>query len=158
MPVPLLVDDEILVVIEDNKDGQFKPYIVRTPTADNWSQPVLGDSPLRTYALADSLRADVYAGAPYIAQLSTGEMIMSYQTTQGRGEDWEKSTMEVAIGDPSGRNFRKVPRPFDVPLHCGAKWNSIARWDDTTVVATSATNFDGSSTGAWMILGRVVVE
>lgn len=158
MPVPLVVGDEILVVIEDNKEEQFKPYVVRTPIADNWSQPVLGDDPMRSYALVDSLPPHVYAGAPYIARLATGETIISYQTTEGRGADWEKSTMEVAIGDSSGRHFRKVPRPFDVPLDREAKWNAIAWWDDTTVVATSATNFDGSPTGAWMILGKLVVE
>lgn len=158
MPVPLLLNDEIIVVIEDNKEGQFKPYIIRTPITDNWSEPVLADSPMRTYALEFSLSPDVYAGAPYIARLATGEVIMSYQTTEGRGTDWEKSTMEVTIGDRTGRNFRKVPRPFNVPLDREAKWNSIALWNDTTVVAASATNFDGSSIGAWMILGRLVIE
>lgn len=158
MPVPLLLDHEIAVVIEDNKDGQFKPYIVRSSIADNWRTPVLGESPRRTYALADSLPVSVYAGAPYIARLASGEVIMSYQTTEGRGAEWEKSTMEVAIGDRDGRNFRKVPRPFDVPLDRAAKWNSVSLWNDTTVVAVSASNLDGANTGAWMILGKVIVE
>ena len=158
MPVPLLVGDEILVAIEDNKVGQFKPYIVRTSIADNWKTPVGADSPMRGYALRDSLPDEVYAGAPYLARLATGEVLLAYQTTKGRTTDWEKSTMEVAIGDKEGRNFRKISRPFPAPPNREAKWNAIALWDESTVVATSATNFDGGAINAWMILGRIVVD
>src|SRR5690606_30518015 len=99
MPVPLVVGDEILVAIEDNKVGQFKPYIVRTSIADNWKVPVGAESPMREYALRDSLPEEVYAGAPYLARLATGEVLLAYQTTKDRSADWEKSIMEVAIGD-----------------------------------------------------------
>lgn len=155
MPVPLLVDDEILVAIEDNKVGQFKPYIVRTTITANWTQPVTADSPFREYALQDSLPDGVYAGAPYLTRLPSGEVLLSYQTTSGRSNDWEKSTMAVAIGDKGGRHFQKVSQPFPVPLDKEAKWNAIDVWDEDTVVATSATNYDGGSIGAWMILGRI---
>ncbi|HWK58592.1 MAG TPA: sialidase family protein [Parapedobacter sp.] len=158
MPVPLVIGDEILVAIEDNKVGQFKPYIVRTSIADNWKEPVGAESPMREYALRDPLPEDVYAGAPYLARLATGEVLLAYQTTRGRSTDWEKSTMEVAIGDKEGRNFQKISRPFPVPPDREAKWNAIALWDENTVVATSATNFDGGTINAWMILGRVVVD
>ncbi|SFB90497.1 BNR repeat-like domain-containing protein [Parapedobacter composti] len=156
MPVPLLIDGEILVAIEDNKEGQFQPYIVRTGISDNWKAPVTADSPMREYALKDALPDSVYAGAPYLARLTTGEVLLSYQTTKGRGTDWEKSTMEVAIGDKTGRNFQYISQPFPVPTDREAKWNAITVWDDTTVVATSATNFDGGRIGAWMIFGRIV--
>lgn len=155
MPVPVVVDDEILVAIEDNKVGQFKPYIVRTSIADNWKEPVTAHSRFREYALQDSLPEHVYAGAPYLTRLPSGEILLSYQTTKGRGTDWEKSTMEVAIGDKYGRHFQKLTQPFAVPLDKEAKWNAISVWDDDTVVATSATNFDGGPIGAWMILGRI---
>ena len=155
MPVPLLVGDEILVAIEDNKVGQFKPYIVRTAIADNWREPVLGESSAREYALKDRLPDDVYAGAPYLARLATGEVLLSYQTTRRRGPDWEKSTMEVAIGDKDGRNFQYISQPFPVSLDREAKWNAITVLDDDTVVATSASNLDGGPIGAWMILGQL---
>jgi len=155
MPVPLIVGNEILVAIEDNKVGQFKPYIVRAAIADNWAEPVTGSAPFREYALQDSLPDHVYAGAPYLAKLPSGEILLSYQTTRGRGNDWEKSTMEVAIGDKWGRHFQRVSQPFPVPLDREAKWNAISVWDNDTVVATSATNFDGGPIGAWMILGRI---
>lgn len=156
MPVPLIVGDEILVAIEDNKVGQFKPYIVRSAISDNWNQPVEAGSPMREYALKEALPDSVYAGAPYLARLPSGEVLLSYQTTKGRGPDWEKSTMEVAIGDRTGRNFQLISQPFPVPLDREAKWNAITVWDDSTVAATSATNFDGGRIGAWMILGRIV--
>ncbi len=155
MPVPLIVGNEILVAIEDNKMGQFKPYIIRTAIAGNWAQPVNADSPFREYALQDSLPDGVYAGAPYLTRLPSGEVLLSYQTTSGRSNDWEKSTMEVAIGDKYGRHFQQVSQPFPVPVDKEAKWNAISVWDNDTVVATSATNFDGGSIGAWMILGRI---
>lgn len=158
MPVPLIVGDEILVAIEDNKGGQFKPYIIRTPIADNWKAPVGAESPMREYALHNPLPDEVYAGAPYLARLATGEVLLAYQTTRNRSTDWEKSTMEVAIGDKEGRNFQKISRPFPVPPDREAKWNAIALWDENTVVATSASNFDGGSISAWMILGRIIVD
>ncbi|QNL48031.1 exo-alpha-sialidase [Olivibacter sp. SDN3] len=157
MPVPILTDNEILMAIEDNKVGQFKPYIVRSSINDNWNTPVTGDSPLREYALQDSLPDEVYAGAPYLTRLPSGEVLLSYQTTRGRGDDWEKSTMEVAIGDKNGRNFGNASQPFSLPLDGEAKWNAISMWNDSTVVATSATDIDGS-VGAWMILGRIVFD
>jgi len=158
MPVPIIVGDEILVAIEDNRVGQFKPYIVRTSVSNPWPRPVTGDSPLREYALSEPLPDEVYAGAPYLTRLPSGEVLLSYQTTRGRTADWEKSTMEVAVGDTSGRRFGQVSRPFPVPVDREAKWNAIAVWDDSTVVATSATNFDGGPIAAWMILGRIVRE
>lgn len=96
--------------------------------------------------------------APYLARLATGEVLLSYQTTRGRGNDWEKSTMEVAIGDEEGRNFQRISQPFAVPLDREAKWNAIAVLDDTTVVATSATNVGGGNIGAWMILGSIIKD
>jgi hypothetical protein len=158
MPVPLLVDDEILVAIEDNKIGQFKPYIVRSKISDNWSSPVLADSPNREYALKQPLPDDVYAGAPYLMRIPSGEVVLSYQTTGGRTSDWERSTMEVAIGDHTGRDFEKLTRPFPVPLDREAKWNSVSLWDEKTVVAASTTSFRSPNGEVWIIKGHIIPE
>lgn len=155
MPVPLVVGNEILVAIEDNKQEQFKPYIVRTSLQNPWSTPVIADVKQRNSALRQSLPDDTYAGAPYIMKLPTGEVLMSYQTTRNRTKDWEKSTMDVAIGDKEGRNFTILDQPFQVPLEREAKWGSIALWDKNTVVATAASNLDGGSIAVWMILGTI---
>jgi len=158
MPVPLLVDDEIIVAIEDNRIGQFKPYIVRNKIADNWKTPVLADSPNREYALEKPLQDGVYAGAPYLMRIPSGEVLLSYQTTGGRTSDWERSTMEVAVGDKAGRHFAKLSRPFDVPLDREAKWNSLSLWDENTVVAASTTSFRGPNCEVWIIKGHVIPE
>lgn len=156
MPVPLLVNDEILVAIEDNKIGQFKPYIVRTKVSENWGTPVLANSPHRESALLEPLPDDIYAGAPYLMKVPSGEVILSYQTTSGRTTDWERSTMEVAIGDQTGRNFTKLSRPFAVPLDREAKWNSISLWDEHTVVAAATTSFRSLNCEVWIICGHII--
>lgn len=158
MPVALLVDDEILVSVEDNNIDQFKPYLVRCAVSDNWSSPVLAGSPNREYMLNTKIPDAVYAGAPYIMRIPTGEVILSYQTTSGRSSNWELSTMEVAIGDKKGRKFAKLTRPFDVPLTREAKWNSISMWDENTVVAASTTSFRNTNCEVWIINGHIIPE
>lgn len=158
MPVALISGNDILVSIEDNKDGQFKPYTVRNSIADNWKTPVSGDSPLRESALLKPLPENVYAGAPYLMQIPTGEVLMSYQTTGSRSSNWELSTMEVTIGDKNGRNFSRSTRPFDVPLDKEAKWNSLSLFDERTVAAIASTNSFTSSVGAWMIQGHILSD
>lgn len=158
MPVPVIVGDEILVAIEDNRIDQFKPYIVRSKIADNWKRPVLADSPDREYALEKPLQDGVYAGAPYLMRLPSGEVLLSYQTTGGRTSDWERSTMEVAVGDKTGRHFAKLSRPFDVPVDREAKWNSLSLWDENTVVAASTTSFRSPNCEVWIIKGHVIPE
>lgn len=155
MPVPILYNDEILVSIEDNKIGEFKPYIVKSSLSDNFSEPVLADSPNRYSALKTPLADTVYAGAPYIVAMPTGEVVLSYQTTEHRNKNWELSTMEVSISDDGGKTFYNPSRPFDVPLACEAKWNSVAVWDSTTVAALASTNFAGLGIETWLILGEI---
>jgi hypothetical protein len=158
MPVPVIGGDEILVAIEDNASGQFKPWIVRTPLDKPWIKPVDGDSPNREAAHHEELPDQVYAGAPYLVRLPSGELLLSYQTTRGRTDNWELSTMEVAIGDSEGRNFSRITQPFDVPLDREAKWNSISLWDENTVVAASTTSFRNPACEVWTILGHIVKE
>jgi len=155
MPVPVLLNDEIVVAIEDNVSGQFKPYTVRTSVQDNWRSPVLTESSQRTRALENAYPDQVYAGAPYLMKIPGGT-VLSYQTTYQRGSNWELSTMEVAIGDADGRNFTKQSRPFNVPLDREAKWNSIAMWDEQTVVAAASTSFNSPSCEVWLIKGHVI--
>lgn len=156
MPVAQLINDEIVVSIEDNEIGEFKPFTVRTKLDDNWSTPVLSDSSNRIYALADSLSEDVYAGAPYLIKLNSGETLLSYQTTLGRSKDWEKSTLEVAVGDSYGKNFKKVTRPIDVPISCEAKWNSLSNIRGDQVVALASSDFNQENVGVWMIKGYIL--
>jgi len=159
MPVPILLDNEIVMSIEDNNIGQFKPYIVRTSVADNWSAPVLANSPNRESALIIPLADPIYAGAPYIVRLPSGEVIVSYQSSENRNSPNEvRSVLTVAISDKAGRNFEKVTRPFDVPIDKEAMWNALAMWDNQTVVASTSTNFKSANSEVWMIKGHVIPE
>lgn len=158
MPVATIVGDEIVMVIEDNNIDRFKPYTVRTKLADNWSEPVLADSPDREYALTEKINDTVYMGAPYILKLPTGETLISYQTNENRASFWGLSTMEVAVGDKEARNFGKRTRPFDVPLDKEALWNSLALWDENTIVAFAASNFKSKFIAPWLIKGYIISE
>jgi len=158
MPVPVLSGDQILLAIEDNVDGQFKPWIVSSDASNPWERPVSGNSSFRHPAHQDQLPENVYAGAPYLLKLPDGPCLLSYQTTHGRGPNWELSTMEVAIGDENGRDFSMLSRPFNVPLDREAKWNSLSMWDENTVLAASTTSFHNRNCEVWTILGHVIPE
>lgn len=158
MPVARIIKDEIVVVIEDNYIDRFKPYTVRTKLTENWNNPVLADSPNREYALTEKIADSAYLGAPYLLVLPTGETIISYQTNEGRDKNWELSTMEVAIGDRDARNFGRRSRPFDVPLNKEAKWNSLALWDENTIVAFASSNAKSKNIAPWLIKGYIIPE
>ncbi len=148
MPVSKIVGDEIVCVIEDCGFVTFKPYTVRTKITDNWSLPVLADSPDRSKALADTIEDWVYMGAPYLGVLPTGETLLSYQVDDTRhadqfGDRVPYSTMEVAIGDKNARNFTRRTRPFPVAKGKHAIWPSVAVWDANTVVALASSNYGG---------------
>ncbi|MDR3267508.1 MAG: glycoside hydrolase [Tannerella sp.] len=147
MPVAGIVGNELVVVIEDNHIVDFKPGTVRSTLQDNWSSPVLSNSPNRAYALSDPIPDNVYMGAPYLATLSSGETVISYQTDEGHPGH---NTIEVAIGDKNARNFSKRSRPFASSSLTG-EWASIIVLDAQTV-AVVASMSDG---GAWMIKGKI---
>lgn len=166
MPVPLVLKNnkEIIFVIEDNgiESEEFKPVIIRTPVANSWSNaPVLASSAQREYAMDKSERIPgaKYAGAPYIRQLPSGEVILSYQGNERRKDFlWDKSDMIVTIGSTEGRNFNRKSTPFYIsdPSRA-ALWNSLCVENDSTVIALSSTNAYGK-TAVWMIKGYVLPE
>ena len=155
MPVPAIIGDEIVLVIEDNVRGQLQPYTVRTKVTDGWAFPVSGDSPRREFCLSGNVPGHIYMGAPYLIVLPDGHTLLSCQTTGGRDNNWERSCMEVAVGDGSARNFVSQSRPFDVPVYREGKWNSISVWDDHTVIAVSSTNKDGMAVAPWIVKGYI---
>jgi len=158
MPIGRIINDEIVVTIEDNKIGQFKPYTVRTKISDNWSQPVLADSPYRDYCLTNKVNDNVYMGAPYLLVLPGGETFLSYQSNENRNNNWELSTMEVAIGNKEAKKFDRRTRPFPVTLSQQATWNSIAMWDAKTVVALTSSDMNGGSIAPFLIKGYILSD
>lgn len=162
MPSPILLknQNEIVFSIEDNGiENQFKPYIIRNTISENWKQTVDASSNNRNYALAEEINKALYAGAPYLAQLSTGEVLMSYQGTENRtSNDINNAEMKVVIGNNQAKNFDRKSVPFLIAVGKSALWNSIAVLDDDTVIALTTTNQFGNSAQVWMIKGRVLPE
>lgn len=155
MPVAEIFGNDIVLVIEDNYDGDFKPYTVRTSLSDNWNIPVCGNSPERNKALVDDVPDSAYMGAPYLLKLPSGEAVVSYQTNEKRGRDRELSSMEVAIGDSCARNFTKRSRPFDIPENRSGKRNSLMLLNDSTILAVCSSGRDGHP-AIWVKEGRIL--
>lgn len=139
MPVPLILDDgkTIAVAIEDNGTGNnhFRSAIVRTSLDDCWQSGFIsGDSPKRNIAYTN----EVYptrcnAGAPYIAKLLTGEIILSFQGDGNGRIKWED--MFACVGSPDARDFVGMTQPFrtDTAAHC--HWNSLSVLRNGKVIA-----------------------
>ena len=163
MPVPLLLPEagELLVAVEDNKVGEFKPSIYCEKIADNWNDGTIGgnDSRRNYQPLAEPLSNETYAGAPYLARLGTGEVLLSYQSNVNRDNQWDRSSMVVEIGDDAGTLFSRRTIPFAVPLSKSGLWNSLSVIENNTPVALTSTNaWSNNSTEVWMIKGHVIPE
>lgn len=163
MPVPLILAGQtgIVLSIEDNGlSGTFKPAIIYTSLADNWTQLYAdGNSTRRWAALQTPLPSAVYAGAPYIRQFPTGETVLSVQSGEGRASPGtlDYSQMVVYIGDASARNFTNKSVPFSVPPTSNGLWNSLFIKNATTVTAISQITTNGVQ-GLWAIDGVLLPE
>jgi len=160
MPVPLLLNNgkEIVFAIEDNGFDAFKPHIIRNSIKDNWASTVNANSTNRSYALADKIDDKIYAGAPYLRQLKTGETILSYQGTEGRTNQMKFADMKVVVGDDQARNFTRKSTPFIIPENKSCLWSSLAVLNDNTIVAVTSTNAYSNHSEIWMIKGRLVQD
>ena len=158
MPVTYYSKDQIYLAIEDNKIDQFKPYIIKTDVKDSWKKPVLANSENRWYALEEPVDDSIYMGAPYLIKLPNDQFLLSYQTNRDRNHNWEHSTMEVAIGNRGAKAFKNISQPFALALNKEAKWNSLAIWDESTVVALSSTNFASDKISPWLIKGYLIAN
>ena len=167
MPVPLLLRDggDVVFVIEDNglaPGTQLQPAIIRTTRAANWRQPVvMGSSAQRENALAMPLPPQVYAGAPYLRQLPSGETLLSCQSTEGGGMEGgdtrgirTKPQMVVYIGDSQARHFAHRSVPVELPGDVAGSWNSLFVKNSRTITALTATRINGRN-GLWAIDGYV---
>lgn len=161
MPVPVYLPKtkEILFSIEDNGFVNFKPYIIRSTINNNWSRIITANSPYREYALKDSLKGSVYAGAPYLRVLHNGNTLLSYQSTQFRNgkQDVHNAEMVVTVGDAEGLNFTNPTVPFIIPANATGLWNSVTVLKDNTIIALTSTNAYNPN-GVWMIKGKLIFD
>ncbi len=159
MPVPIWVKKEkkIVITIEDPGNKNFKPYTIRSSTNGQWQKIIEGNDKERMYALTIPIADSIYAGAPYLRQLSTGETILSYQSTEGRQTNKDNNAiMRVAIGDHEAKKFDHVSTPFTMPEGYHALWNSLCVLKADTIVALTSTNgYSRDRSEIWMIKGVV---
>lgn len=162
MPVPLWPKGKsrLLLAIEDPGRKNFKPYILRSEKNGRWKGLIGGGISSRWYALSYSLADSLYAGAPYLRQLSSGRILLSYQSTEGRNVNRDNdAVMRVAVGDANGRNFSNATTPFIIPEGYRALWNGLCVLDHDTVIAVTSTNgYSKRNSEIWMVKGRLVDE
>ncbi|MBD2703135.1 exo-alpha-sialidase [Spirosoma sp. BT702] len=160
MPAPLLLRNgrDLVFAIEDNGFHNFKPYLIHSTIVQNWHQPVTGNSADRWYALAEPIPDTLYAGAPYLRQLPTGETLLSYQGTENRINRMANAEMKVVVGDSHARNFSQKSVPFSIPAGKSGLWNSLSILADSTIIALTSTNgYSGrGEVEVWMIKGRLM--
>jgi hypothetical protein len=164
MPVPVYLHDNkgIVFAIEDNGiSGTFKPVIIRSGIADNWSNCVSGNSSQRWHALRSDCRlpANVVGGAPYLIQLHSKETLLSFQSGEGREtpENHNHANMQVYIGDAEAKNFSRKSSPFAwLPAGARALWSSLCQTSDTCVMAVSAIGGLADWSGVWTSTGRII--
>lgn len=159
MPVPILLrkTNQLVVAIEDPGTKNFKPYTVRSSANGHWEKLVDDNDLNRDYSLKEKIADSTYAGAPYLRQLSTGETILSFQSTEGRIRNKDNnSVMTVAVGDGQAKNFTNKSIPFSVPEGYNALWNSLCVLKDDTIIAVTSTNgYSKGRTEVWMIKGHL---
>lgn len=160
MPVPVWLQQQhkTVIAIEDPGKKDFKPYIIESGEGGNWDSLVDGESKRRHYALASAISDSVYAGAPYLRQLASGETILSFQSNEGRLKRGDNDAiMRVAVGDKSAHNFSLVSNPFLIAENYHALWNSLCILKGDTIVALTSTNgFSKKASGVWMIKGVLI--
>jgi len=93
-----------------------------------------------------------------LIKLPNGQTLFSYQTNEDWSSEWLLSTMEVAIGNREAKDFGFRTRPFPIRLHQQAKWNSLAVWDENTIVALSSVDLYSDTIAPWMIKGYLIPE
>jgi len=162
MPVPVCLQEDkgLVFAIEDNGiNGNFKPVIIHSTMDENWKGGIVGgNSSHRWSALKESeeIASSVYAGAPYLIQLSSGETLLSCQSAEGR-ESNEYPIMQVYVGNASARNFccRSTPLPFINEPKTTVQWNGLVQLNDSTVMATSSVSNRSSHNGIWAVTGHI---
>jgi hypothetical protein len=159
MPIPLVLkDNKGIVVAIESVHSKKSPYMLWSSMKKKWDYKTLPfeANGRRWFGAAGKL----WAGAPYIIQLLSGETVVSVQDTGGRKinryTDWKKNTMLVMIGNSIAKNFTNVTYPWpNLPVTEGAYFNSLFVKNDSTIVAVSTRNFADKHSEVWIKEGHV---
>ncbi len=153
MPVPILDGDNILLAIEDNSNNHvLQPTIIKEPISSNWKNGSVSSYDNRRFHAVPGFSTGRYAGAPYIAKLNSGELILSFQDRNDREKGFE--TMKVLVGESINGPFNNESVPFVISKTNSAKWNSLCVLEDGDVIAITSTN--AYDRGIYMVKGKMV--
>lgn len=149
MPVAMVlkgVTQKVLTAIEDNsKGGRFTISILENPAVAGATASV------RLHGVVPDEMADksIYCGAPYLAQLPNGGLVLTGQTDYKRikrEDPLHISVPFVAICEPNSYGkFRLLDaNPFNIASQHEGLWNSVAVVNtDTILLLTSTQGVDG---------------
>jgi hypothetical protein len=158
MPVPLVLKNGSLVVaIEDS--GRYQSHKLQ-PTIlwlDPNNKTPIGSDDNRRWEAISSLNDATYAGAPFIAQFSTGETVLSFQCIAERSRDPEE--MIVCMGSSQATAFeenRYRPFSFYATRVVEQRWNSLFVKSDDTIVALTGAKQYFQRAGVWAIDGKLI--
>ena len=157
MPIPMIStsSDRIYVSIEANRatTNQLQPSVIWTTLNDDWHMGCIGEkSPYRLSRIVHPrLPANVYAGAPYLCELSQNTLILSCQLTKKHAD---APRMMVYSGDLKDMQFTNPTQPFGDGEAAGCWWNSLFDKNQSTITAISNTSVNGVR-GIWAIDGTL---
>ena len=157
MPAPILLNDEIVVIIEDNGwpgRNDFMATTVRTKIADNWyggHVPAVSDN--RNYIFETMPPVSMNSAAPYLRKLPWGETVASFQSNENRPSGGEYVNLGIVIGDTNAKNFKAKSYPFSISEYQHAIWNSVSVIDTGVIVAVASIGLANSANDAVIMKG-----
>lgn len=157
MPTPLLLKDNKGIVFPiESVNNTKSPWVLWSSTDARWNYAGNGTTANNRRWLATS--DNVFGGAPFMVQLSTGETLLSFQDAGGRniGSDWRKSTMLVYRGNTVANGFHRINDPWPgLPTNEGAYYSSMFLKDDNTVALVTTRNFADGHSEIWWKEGHI---
>ncbi|MDQ4139094.1 MAG: glycoside hydrolase [Bacteroidota bacterium] len=157
MAVPLILKDNKGIVFPIESVNNYKsPWVVWSSVKANFNYAGVGTTQNNRRWLATD--ENIWGGAPFMIQLSTGETILSCQDAGGRsiGSDWKKNTMLVLTGNSAARNFMNITYPWpNLPLNEGAYYSSLFLKNDTTLVLVTTRNFANGHSEVYQKIGHI---
>lgn len=157
MPVPLLLNNNKGIVFSiESVNSSKSPWLVWSSLDARWNYA--GNGTFQNGRRWLGTNDNVFGGAPFVTQLSTGETLLSFQDAGGRniGSDWKKSTMLVYTGNSIAQNFSRINDPWpNLPTSEGAYYSSLFLKDANTVVLVTTRNFGDGHSEVWWKEGQV---
>lgn len=161
MPVAIVMQgNKGVLFIEESVNGGVPPTLQHRPLDGVWETTDWdGQNDNRRWRS----RLNSGAGAPYMIQLPTGEIVMTAHTNQ-TGSVWQTCRPQVVITDNTGENASSPVYPLDgyspLPSGTGAYYNSLFLKDSETVwLLVTKARYEGSNrkeSAIMMLEGKIV--